>query len=367
MTLEGKASLLAAANAAYVDEDFTTALGGYSRVLDASPKDADTLLKRAACHHQLGQYEKASSDAQSAVILAGGDPKLLGKALVKRAQALVALKQWQQALDVLVEAKREAPEESSVIRDKLIQESQKNGAKSNIESCIISPLPEPTPTATPTPTSTTTAPTAIPQPASFLPPSKIRHEWFQNENFVTITVFIKKLQPSDVSITFADQALSLTAKLPTGSDYSLELEPLAHAIDPSESKFSVLGTKIEIKLKKKDLGLRWGTLEGEETGPTSTVTVASTDKPAYPTSARKRHDWDAMAKEVDAEKPEGEQALNALFQQIYRDASEETRRAMMKSYTESNGTCLSTNWAEVGSKPVETTPPEGMIAKKYEK
>lgn len=37
---------------------------------------------------------------------------------------------------------------------------------------------------------------------------------------------------------------------------------------------------------------------------------------------------------------------------------------MMKSFTESNGTCLSTNWDEVGKGTVETRPPEGMIAKK---
>jgi suppressor of G2 allele of SKP1 len=38
---------------------------------------------------------------------------------------------------------------------------------------------------------------------------------------------------------------------------------------------------------------------------------------------------------------------------------------MMKSFVESNGTALSTNWAEVGSKKMEVTPPDGMTAKKY--
>jgi suppressor of G2 allele of SKP1 len=37
---------------------------------------------------------------------------------------------------------------------------------------------------------------------------------------------------------------------------------------------------------------------------------------------------------------------------------------MMKSFVESNGTCLSTNWNEVSQGKVETKPPEGMIAKK---
>jgi len=57
--------------------------------------------------------------------------------------------------------------------------------------------------------------------------------------------------------------------------------------------------------------------------------------------------------------------LQGFFKKLYKDASPDTRRAMMKSYIESNGTALSTNWDEVGKKPVETTPPDGMQAKKW--
>jgi hypothetical protein len=44
---------------------------------------------------------------------------------------------------------------------------------------------------------------------------------------------------------------------------------------------------------------------------------------------------------------------------------EDTRRAMMKSFVESNGTVLSTNWQEVGAKRIDCTPPEGMELRKW--
>ncbi len=47
---------------------------------------------------------------------------------------------------------------------------------------------------------------------------------------------------------------------------------------------------------------------------------------AYPTSRPVKTDWTAVdkavAKEESEEKPEGEAALNHLFKQIYKDASE---------------------------------------------
>lgn len=39
---------------------------------------------------------------------------------------------------------------------------------------------------------------------------------------------------------------------------------------------------------------------------------------------------------------------------------------MMKSFTESNGTSLSTDWEDVKARTVETVPPEGVEEKKWE-
>lgn len=62
---------------------------------------------------------------------------------------------------------------------------------------------------------------------------------------------------------------------------------------------------------------------------------------------------------------QGEQALQALFQKIYGDSSDEVRKAMNKSYFESGGTVLSTNWQEVCAKKVEVKPPDGTEFKEW--
>ncbi|KAJ1653926.1 Cochaperone protein [Dispira simplex] len=207
--------------------------------------------------------------------------------------------------------------------------------------------------------------------------AKYRHEWYQNESRVYVNVFIKKLRPEDVTVDITEHSLSVNVQLSNHENFELDLNTLGGAVDPSQSSYEILSTKLEIYLQKKVVGYQWAQLEGSSTQPTTrsaTVnpSIASSGTgaehmPSYPSSSKKAKNWDKLAKEAendDFDKPDGDRALNELFQQIYRDADEETRRAMMKSFVESNGTCLSTNWEEVSKGKVETKPPEGMAEKK---
>ncbi|GAA6040550.1 hypothetical protein JCM8097_005459 [Rhodosporidiobolus ruineniae] len=210
--------------------------------------------------------------------------------------------------------------------------------------------------------------------------SKIRHEWYQTERDVVVSVFIRNVKQEDLKVDIQERSLSLNVHLPTGSDVVFDLDPLAHAIDVKESSYRVLTPKIELTLRKKDGGVKWAKIEGEDeqASQMASTSGASEDKPshAYPSSSRKRHNWDAIVKESAAEDAAlekefsknpnagGDKALNEMFQKLYADATDDQRRAMIKSYQESNGTALSTDWTDVSKRKVETTPPDSMIAKK---
>merc|ERR1711869_77543 len=92
--------------------------------------------------------------------------------------------------------------------------------------------------------------------------------------------------------------------------------------------------------------------------------MAAPTTSVYPSSNTKKKNWNDTEKELADEKPEGDEALNKLFRDIYGNASEETRRAMNKSFQTSGGTVLSTNWGDVGKADYEgkdrPSAPEGQ-------
>lgn len=107
----------------------------------------------------------------------------------------------------------------------------------------------------------------------------------------------------------------------------------------------------------------------------STLKPTPATAPSYPTSSKTGpKNWDKLAEEFTKKKEkkskddeeehsdddmkvdsdeEGGDAVDSFFKKLYKGADPDTQRAMMKSFQESNGTALSTNWDEVGKKRVE--------------
>lgn len=247
---------------------------------------------------------------------------------------------------------------------------------------------------------------ATPQPMS-----KIRHEWFQNAQNVTITLYAKGVPKDSAEIEFNEDSVSVSFPHPSNpaSTFTFTLDPLFALIDDSASKASIMSTKVELTLRKKMVGEKWSALEGltplkevaNQAKPSSAKSAIlstlgdSTSKkstetaPSYPTSSRTGpKNWDKLADDLTAKKKsshkhkgeksadkkegaEGEQQqqedddidsdyggdpVDGFFKKLYAGADDDTRRAMMKSYQESGGTALSTDWKDVAKKkydPVE--------------
>lgn len=151
-----------------------------------------------------------------------------------------------------------------------------------------------------------------------------------------------------------------------------------------------MSTKVEVSLRKKQPGRKWAALErtvdeDSVVVPAVSGTHPSSDRssgnaPAYPTSSRKGvKDWDKVASSLGEKKgkeksssKEGDDAeadsdtseyggdqVDGFFKKLYSNADPDTQRAMVKSFYESEGTALNTNWSEVGKKKVDVHPPSG--------
>ncbi|NWV64581.1 SGT1 protein, partial [Malurus elegans] len=196
--------------------------------------------------------------------------------------------------------------------------------------------------------------------------SCVMYDWYQTESQVIVTIMIKNAQKDDVSVQFLEKKMNASVRLPSGEDFNLKLD-LLHSIVPEQSTFKVLSTKVEIKMKKPE-AVRWEKLEGQGDSPKLKQFTPDTQH-LYPSSSHYTRNWDKLVVEIKEEekneKLEGDAALNKLFQQIYSDGTDEVKRAMNKSFMESGGTVLSTNWSDVGKRKVEVNPPDDVEWKKF--
>ncbi|XP_044526543.1 protein SGT1 homolog [Gracilinanus agilis] len=327
------AELLPPLSDGQIDEDPRAAAEILTRALEEKPDDAECYCQRAYAHILLKNYYEAVIDAKKSLELSPYN----STALLRKGIGEYHEKNYDEALQSFTEGhKLDDADNTFDIWIKRCQETQ-NKAVSESGTSVQQQNQQ----------------------------SKIKYDWYQTESQVIITLMIKNIQKNNIKVEFSENELSAVVNLPSGEDYNLKLS-LIHPIVPEQSTFKILSTKIEIKMKKSE-AVRWEKLEGHRDVPKPKQFTP--DSNMYPSSSHYTRNWDKLVGEIKEEekneKLEGDAALNKLFQQIYSDGSDEVKRAMNKSFMESGGTVLSTNWSDVGKRKVDVNPPDDMEWKKF--
>ncbi|NXE63106.1 SGT1 protein, partial [Calcarius ornatus] len=304
--------------------------------LEKNPDDAECYCQRAYAHILLQKYADAVADAKKSLELNPNN----AVALLRKGLGEYHIKNYASALESFREGQRlDNVDDTFTIWIKRCEETL-NGKKNHIYLVrdLICPVLG----------------------------SCVIYDWYQTESQVIVTIMIKNAQKDDVSVQFLERKMNASVRLPSGEDFNLKLD-LLHSIVPEQSTFKVLSTKIEIKMKKPE-AVRWEKLEGQGESPKLKQFTPDTQH-LYPSSSHYTRNWDKLVVEIKEEekneKLEGDAALNKLFQQIYSDGTDEVKRAMNKSFMESGGTVLSTNWSDVGKRKVEVNPPDDVEWKKF--
>ncbi|KAI9802312.1 MAG: hypothetical protein M1833_001818 [Piccolia ochrophora] len=413
------ASHAAAGSLALDSKEYSAAVKHYTAALSDTPTSPVYLIKRSTAYQRSSpaQYDEALRDADAAVhyALARGKKELIASAQMRRGIALFGLRRFADAGQCLEWAKKRHEKEQGLgLWEKKVQ-VELDKAKANGVSEEVTVVEIPTPEARPSnpdgenttlaKNGTKAAQAATSQIAEGVqtPANKIRHEWYQTSDKIVVTLFAKGVPKDKALVDIQEQAVSISFPMPSSSSFEFSLDPLYATVDPAKSTYSVMSTKLELILEKSTPGRKWPSLEGSEIAQTQDKSTDNSNvggakasssnlerdaAPSYPTSSRSGpKDWDKVAADLskkparaeaqgdsggepaegdDLDDDEGD-PVNGFFKKLYAGADPDTRRAMMKSYQESNGTALSTNWSEVGSGPVATSPPDGMEAKKWEK
>ncbi|TKY90829.1 hypothetical protein EX895_000827 [Sporisorium graminicola] len=214
-------------------------------------------------------------------------------------------------------------------------------------------------------------------------PATPRFDFYQTDTVVTISIFVKAASQDNLQVDIAEQSLHVKAvSSSTGSEFVLRIDPLFSKVDATSSSYKVLSSKIDVILHKAQPGTRWIQLQAGSSQqsvisaatPTYAASQATAAAASKPVPSRTTSKWDSFDPDADEDvsasagaesSNTGEADINKFFQRLYADANDDTRRAMLKSYQESGGTTLSTDWGKVGKERVPTQPPDGMEAKKW--
>mmetsp|Transcript_31702 Transcript_31702/g.88842 ORF Transcript_31702/g.88842 Transcript_31702/m.88842 type:complete len:378 (-) Transcript_31702:63-1196(-) len=358
------------ANSQFVDEEYEDALALYTVAIEKASKagvpPADYYVKRSSCHHKLGNLTDAVADAKKAVDLDDSN----ANAYRTQGVACFTLEEYESALRAFQKAN--AIKSTKALKTWIRKCEAELEDEEEEEEEVGGGGPAATPAVVPAVSSRKEAeggaekgtegfPATVGQGSNSLPKGtpRIRFDWYQTVTHVYLEYYSRGIRQEQTDIRVTDRGSEVTIRENEHVEYNSDITFFA-PVNSADLFTEFLSTKLVLRFPKRE-AVQWLRLEKLE-DDIRVIPVEVKETPTNPFSTKK---WDQLVEEEEEEKLEGDAALNKVFQDIYGRGSDEQRRAMMKSFTESGGTVLSTNWEDVGARTVEGTPPDGLEMKKW--
>lgn len=399
-------SQLSIGDSYYVDENYQEAVESYTNVLSATSSSSSTeespsswlaRSHRCAALFHLEQYSRSLEDAR----ICCSETAKKNNEIDARCFEAVHYRRGMAAFEMnLMEESKQAFEtarttslliESDATTTTKTDETRLSKYNNWLEKCNAKLLNSQQQHAVKEGKKLTLEPVAV-EKKNCAPERMPKYQYYQSDTFMTISILQANIKEEDLKVDFQLDHLTVIWL----NKFTVICGTLFDAVIVDKCKVKIQAEKVLIKLRKREKG-DWHELfgsgarrkeskEDKEVGESGKVDdgadnsdapvvkvkdVPVVDKATVRPYASTR-DWDAierdLKKDEENEKPEGEEAMNKLFQQIYGDASDDTRRAMVKSFQTSGGTVLSTNWDEVAETDYEKErqAPKGQEWKNWE-
>lgn len=315
----------------YLNDEFMSAIKAFSVFLDSNPIDFKARLYRAISYISLQKFEEALVDLNDAENFSTNHKSF--ELFFRKGQTLFNLEKFIEANDYFKKALILQSTQSD--RDKLALWANKLEIELSERDLLNQIDPQ----------------SDAEKDKASLDALKFTHNWYQNATFITLSLESNTpIEKEKFEFVLEKKSIKLIHKVAQKAIFEMSL---SNSIVPEYSKYSVINRRIEFNLKKEVENFNWITVDRKKVEETS-----STFKQSYPTSSKKKKDWDNLEKEINEElvsdaKTDPNEGMMKLFRDIYERSDENTRRAMIKSFQTSGGTVLSTNWGEVKDKDYE--------------
>ncbi|RZB61566.1 Protein SGT1-like B isoform D [Glycine soja] len=242
--------LEAKAKEAFVEDHFELAVDLLSQAIHLEPNKAELYADRAQANIKLNNFTEAVADANKAIELNSSLPK----AYLRKGTACMKLEEYETAKAALEVGASLSPDNSRFAT--LIKECDKLIAE---ESYTIPIIEEKTTTQDATPKDVQQQDDLLEKPTVAVTKPKYRHEFYQKPDQLVVTIFAKKIPKESITVDFGEQILSVSINVPGEDVYAFQPR-LFGKIVPSNCRYEVLSTKIEIRLAKAE-PIHWTSLE----------------------------------------------------------------------------------------------------------